>query len=65
MTTKELESGLKKFEIIAPLLSDGLEAAQKRRLNCEIMERHRVASRTLRRYVQQYREGGVCRPRKE
>ena len=60
MTTKELETGLKKFEIIAPLLSDGLEDAQKRRLRHEIMERYSIAPRTLRRYVQQYKEGGYA-----
>lgn len=58
MTTKEQESGLKKFETIAPLLSDGLEAAQKRRLRNEIMEKHGIASRTLRRWLRQYKEGG-------
>ena len=58
MTTKEQETGLKKFEIIAPLLSDGLEAAQKRRLRNEIMDRHKIAPRTLRRYLRQYKDGG-------
>ena len=56
MTLKEQLSGLKKFEIIAPLLSDGLEAAQKRRLRNEIMDKHQIAPRTLRRYLQQYKE---------
>ena len=60
MTTKELETGLKKFEIIAPLLSDGLEDAQKRRLRHEIMEKHNIAPRTLRRYVHQYNKGGYA-----
>jgi transposase InsO family protein len=58
MSTKEQESGLKKFEIIAPLLSDGLEAAQKRRLRNEIMDKHGIAERTLRRYLKQYKGGG-------
>jgi len=58
MTQKELMSGLKKFEIIAPLLSDGLEAAQKRYLRHEIMERHGISGRTLRRYLRQYSEKG-------
>jgi len=58
MTKEELESGLKKFEIISPLLSEGLEPAQKRRLRKEILEKHGIAERTLRSYLQKYREKG-------
>ena len=35
MTREETRSGLKKYGIIAPLISDGLEAMQKRRLRKE------------------------------
>jgi len=68
MTKKELLSGLEKFEIIAPLLSCGLEPAAKRRLKNEIMARHGIAGRTLRRYLQQYREqgyDGMIRPKRQ
>ena len=58
MTKMELDPGLIKFEIIAPLISDGLEAAQKRRLRNEIMEKHGISARTLRRYLQKYGEKG-------
>ena len=50
-----MESGLKKYEIIAPLLNEGLEAAEKRRLRSEIMTRHQISERTLRRYLRGYR----------
>ena len=53
-----MESGLKKYEIIAPLLSEGLEAAEKRRLRNEIMIRHGISERTLRRYLQEFRRYG-------
>jgi len=53
-----LESGLKKYEIIAPLLSEGLEAAEKRRLRNEIMIRHSISERTLRRYLEEFRGAG-------
>lgn len=58
MTKKERLSGLKKFEIIAPLLSCDLEAAQKRRLRYEIMQRHNISDRTLRRYLEFYSKEG-------
>jgi len=35
MTREEIESGLKKYEIIAALISDDLEAMQKHRLRKE------------------------------
>jgi transposase InsO family protein len=58
MTKEELESGLRKYEIIAPLLADGLEAAQKRRLRKEIIKRHSISERSLRRYLLQYTRHG-------
>ena len=53
-----MESGLKKYEIIAPLLNEGLEAAEKRRLRNEIMIRHSISERTLRRYLEEFRNSG-------
>ncbi|MDR0302940.1 MAG: IS481 family transposase [Treponema sp.] len=58
MGKENFESGLKKYEVIAPLLSDDLEPAQKRRLRKEITEKHNVSERTLRRYLQRYSEKG-------
>lgn len=58
MTREVLESGLRKYEIIAPLLNEGLEAVEKRRLRNEIMVRHRISDRTLRRHVQDFKRLG-------
>ena len=58
MKKEELESGLRKYEVIAPLLNDDLEPAQKRRLRKEIVEKHGITERTLRRYLQKYSEKG-------
>ena len=52
----EMETALKRHEIIAPLLSPGLEEAEKRRLRHEILERENISERTLRRYLAAYRE---------
>jgi len=58
MTKEELESGLKKYEIIAPLLNKDLEDAQKRMLRNEIMIKHNISERTLRRYLEKYSKEG-------
>ena len=52
----EMEKALKRHEIIAPLLSPGLEEAEKRRIRHEILERENISERTLRRYLAAYRE---------
>ena len=48
-----------RFEIIAPLLDGELCAAEKRRLRLEIMEKHGISERTLRRYLESYRKDGL------
>lgn len=48
-----------RFEMIAPLLTGELCAAEKRRIRLEIMESHGVSERTLRRYLENYRENGL------
>ena len=55
---KEEFEGLKRYEIIAPLLGDELEPAQKRCLRKEIVEKHGISERTLRRYLRKYGEKG-------
>lgn len=52
------DEGLRKYEIIAPLLMPGLEAAEKRRLRREILEREGISERTLRRHLAAYRQHG-------
>jgi transposase InsO family protein len=56
---KTVETAAGRFEIIAPLLNGGLCAAEKRRLRLEALERHGISERTLRRYLESYRKGGL------
>jgi transposase InsO family protein len=54
-----LQTSTERFEMIAPLLTDGLCAAEKRRIRAEIMEKHDISERTLRRYIESYRNDGL------
>ena len=54
-----IQTSTERFEIIAPLLADGLCAAEKRRIRTGIFEKHGISERTLRRYIESYRKGGL------
>ena len=54
-----VQTSTERFEMIAPLLSDGLCAAEKRRIRMGIMETHGISERTLRRYLESYRKDGL------
>ena len=56
--TKVLTS-TERFEMIAPLLAGGLSAAEKRRVRQEIMEKHGISERTLRRWQENYNKDGL------
>jgi transposase InsO family protein len=58
MTEKEADRLIRRFETIAPLLNDGLDPFERRRLRAKIAESSGLSERTLRRHVQQYREKG-------
>lgn len=55
----KVQISVERFEMIAPLLADGLCAAEKRRFRLEILEKHGISERTLRRYVESYRRDGL------
>jgi transposase InsO family protein len=55
----KVQISAQRFEMIAPLLTGELCAAEKRRIRLEIMERHNIAERTLRRYLENYRKYGL------
>jgi len=55
----KIQTSAGRFEIIAPLLTDGLCAAEKRRFRHEILEKHEISERTLRRYLENYRKYGL------
>ncbi|MDR2569852.1 MAG: DDE-type integrase/transposase/recombinase, partial [Oscillospiraceae bacterium] len=55
----KVQTSTERFEIIAPLLADGLCAAEKRRIRLNILEKHGISERTLRRYLESYRRDGL------
>jgi transposase InsO family protein len=55
----KIHTSAERFEIIAPLLTDGLCAAEKRRFRHEILEKHGISERTLRRWLEAYRKYGL------
>ena len=52
------EKLIRRFEMIAPLLNEGMDAFERRRLRAKILESSGISERTLRRYVQIYKERG-------
>jgi len=56
---KKVETSTKRFEMIAGLLDGELCAAEKRRIRLEILEKHDISERTLRRYLESYRKDGL------
>lgn len=52
------EKLVKRFEMIAPLLHENIDAFERRRLRAQILESSGLSERSLRRYVQAYREKG-------
>ena len=55
----KIQTSTERFEIIAPLLAGGLCAAEKRRVRHELLEKHGISERTLRRYLESYRKDGL------
>jgi len=49
---------IQRYEMIAPLLNENLDTFERRRLRARILESSGINERTLRRYVQTYKEKG-------
>ena len=49
---------IKRFELIAPLLNGNIDQFERRRLRAQILETGEISERTLRRYIQNYKEKG-------
>ena len=49
---------VKRFEMIAPLLNENIDAFELRRLRAQILESSGISERSLRRYIQNYKEKG-------
>ena len=52
------EKRIKRFEMIAALLNEGIEPSERRRLRARILESGGLSARSLRRYVQHYKKNG-------
>ena len=50
------EEALKRYQMIAPLLDEGLDDAKRRQLREEIAEKYEISKRSLYRYEAKYRE---------
>ena len=49
---------LQRYNLIAPLLNENLDGFERRRLRAQIVESSGMSGRTLRRYIQNYKEKG-------
>ena len=49
---------IQRYEMIAPLLNENLDEFERRRLRARILESNCISERTLRRYIQYYKENG-------
>ena len=49
---------LRRYEMIAPLLNENLDAFERRRLYAQIIESSGKSGRTLRRYIKNYKDKG-------
>jgi putative transposase len=52
------EEALRRYRVIAPLLEEGLSESEKRNIRWLICEQEGISSRTLRRYVAAFKQGG-------
>jgi transposase InsO family protein len=55
---KAEEMAAQRMQMLSPLLAEGLDAAQARQIKARICEQTGISERTLRRYLQQYRNDG-------
>jgi putative transposase len=55
---KSEELAIKRFQLISPLLAEGLDAAKAKQLKDQIVKTSGLSERSIRRYVAQFREEG-------
>jgi len=58
MEEKDHNKLLRRYEMIAPLLNENLDTFERRRMRAQILKSSGLSERTLRRYVQNYKEKG-------
>ena len=49
---------IERYEMVIPLLNENLDTFERRRLRAKILESSGISDRTLRRYIQNYKEKG-------
>ena len=54
----EREEAMERFGLIAPLLEEGISAAELAQRRCVLLEREEISERTLRRWIALYRKDG-------
>jgi transposase InsO family protein len=52
------EKAMKRFGLIAPLLEEGISAAELAQRRCVLLNREQISERTLRRWIASYRKEG-------
>ena len=55
---KAEEIAVQRFQLIAPLLEEGLDAGKSKELKYQIRKTSGLSERTIRRYLEQYRNEG-------
>ena len=58
MEEQDINKILERYETFAPLLNEHLDAFERRRQRAQIIESSGLSERTLRRYIQTYKEKG-------
>lgn len=56
----QMQAGIERYGIIAPLLDDGLSKAARREIVEHLCSKHEVTPRTLRRYLAHYRKARLA-----
>ncbi|WP_404468662.1 DDE-type integrase/transposase/recombinase [Sutcliffiella horikoshii] len=57
---KSEELAVQRFQLISPLMAEGLDAGKMRELREKIAKANGLSERTIRRYLAQFREGGFA-----
>lgn len=55
---KSEELAVQRFQLISPLLAEGLDAGKRKELKEQIVKASGLSERTIRRYLAQFREDG-------
>ena len=58
MGEKDSDKIIRRFEMVGSLLNENIDAFERRRLRAQILETSGLSERTLRRYLQHYKEKG-------